>query len=111
MEFLNIDEFIKISHKIERWVGVIVEAERLDNKHIKLKVNFSKDIFRTIITNIGGEIAKDYDLIGIKSFFILNVKPFKVNNFDYLSEGIMVPVFNYKGEIEFSDYSIGSKLI
>lgn len=111
MEFLNIDEYIKLSNKIERWVGIIVEAERIDSKYIKLKVNFGKDIFRTVITNVGKEIPANYDLIGIKTFFILNVRPFMIKEINMVSEAILVPVFNFKGEIEFNDYSIGSKVM
>lgn len=109
IELLDINELILFSSKIDRRIGIIIEADNIDEKFIKLKVNFGENNFRTIVTNVGNELPKNYDLVGIKTFFIINMKPIKFKGI--ISEGIMVPVFNSKGNIEFGEFSIGDRLM
>lgn len=80
----DVNEFWKFNLRI----GYIMEAERVPNtdKLIKLKVDFKNET-RTIVAGIGDQYTPE-DLKGLKTVFILNLKPKKIRGI--VSEGMLV---------------------
>ena len=110
-EKIKLSELIEISKKLDIRVGIIIESKPIKDttKLLQLTVNFGKDNNKLIVVNIGDELPKKFDLIGLKLPFIINIKPLLLN--DVVSEGVMLPAYNEKGEIELSEFGIGSILM
>jgi len=83
-ELYDVKEFWKFDMR----VGYVKSAERVPktDKLIKLRVDFGSEE-RTIIAGIGDQYNPE-DLEGIKTVFILNLKPKKIRGI--ISEGMVV---------------------
>ena len=80
----EVDDFWKFNMR----VGYIEDAQKVPEtrKLIKLTVNFGNER-RTIVAGIGDQYTPE-DLKGIKSVFVLNLKPKRIRGI--LSEGMII---------------------
>lgn len=110
-EKIKLSELIEISKKLDIRIGIIIGSKPIkdNNRLLQLTVNFGKDRNKSIVINIGDDLPKNFDLIGLKLPFIINIKPLIMN--DMVSEGVMLPTYKENGDIELNDFSIGSVLI
>jgi len=112
-ELIDFNEYIEIEKKLEIRIGSIVDADVIpkSKKMVKLRVSFSGELdapeMKTVVTNLGDKFGIK-DFIGIRCPFITNLAP--VTIMGVMSEAMIV-VAEKNGNVELTDYSIGSKLL
>lgn len=112
---ITFQEFLEIEKKLEIHIGTIQEAERVpkSTKLLKLKVEFRKDEFKTVVTNIGDKFEPD-NLIGCRAPFITNLQ--SASMMGIISEA-MIMVGEFKDSVgtmsvvDSKFYLSGSKLL
>jgi methionyl-tRNA synthetase len=102
-------EFLEIEKKLEIKIGRILEAESVPKSYgIKLTVDFGNDDVRTVFTNLG-KTHKPEEFIGLSTPFVTNLTPTEIKG--VLSQAMILAPQNLNGDIEWYDYSVGTKLL
>lgn len=105
---ISFDEFLEIESKLEIKIGRITAAESIPKSYgIKLTVDFGNDDIRTVFTNLG-KTYKPEQFIGFSTPFVTNLAPSEIKG--VLSQAMILPPQNIKGEDEWGDYSEGTKI-
>ncbi len=110
-EKINFDKYLELSDQLEIQIGMIRSVERVpkSKKMLKLEVSFGDDDRRTVLTNIGNRIEDIGALEMVQLPFITNLEPVKMMG--VVSEAMIMVAENNDGEIEFEQFTNGSKLM
>lgn len=108
-EKIEFAEFLEIEKKLEIKYGTIRIAERINNKMLKLSVDFGEDSLRTVVTNIGKKVFNINMLVGRQFPFITNLAPAVISGFESTA---MIMVIDTDGKILWPDSNFpdGAKL-
>lgn len=106
---ITFNEFLEIETKLEIKFGTILTVENVpkSDKMLKLQVSFGDDV-RTVMTNIGNRVNIE-KLPMTKLPFITNLEPAKIMG--VMSEAMIMVGENNDGDIEFDDFTDGTKLL
>lgn len=109
-EQIDFAQFLEIEKKLEIKYGRIIESEEVpkSDKLLKLKVYFSEDDIRTVVTNIKPQLSHPQYLTGQGSFFITNLKPSKMMGIE--SQAMILPQ-QYGDSFLWSNSLTGAKLL
>lgn len=109
-EQIDFAQFLEIEKKLEIKYGRIIESEEVpkSDKLLKLKVHFSEDDIRTVVTNIKPQLASADALTGNGSFFVTNLKPSKIMGIE--SQAMILPQ-TFDGKFVWPQSISGAKLI
>ena len=81
-EEIEFTEFLEIEKKLEIKYGTIEASERINKKMLKLSVDFGEENLRTVVTNIGGKIEDESNLVGYQFPFITNLASAIISGFE-----------------------------
>lgn len=108
---INFEEYTKLEKKLEIKYGTIKFADRINNKMLKLTVDFDEENLRTVVTNIGKKVENVEILIGYQFPFVTNLEPAMISGF--MSEAMIMVVEDEEENIQWPSKSFkeGSKLL
>lgn len=108
---IEFSEFIEIEKKLEIRYGTIKIVERINNKMLKLSVDFNEEELRIVITNIGNKVDRPEWLVGQSLPFITNLVPATISGFE--STAMIMIAEDDDGNMQWPTVGIkeGSKLL
>ena len=106
---IEFSEFLEIEKKLEIRIGRITAAESVPKSYgIKLTVDFGNEDVRTVFTNLG-KTYKPEQFIGFSTPFVTNLTPSEIKG--VLSQAMILAPQNLNGDIEWYDYSVGTRIL
>jgi methionyl-tRNA synthetase len=105
---ISFEEFLEIENKLEIKVGRITEAEAVPKSYgIKFTVDFGNNDIRSVFTNLG-KTYKPEQFLGLTTNFVTNLAPSEIKG--VLSQAMIIPPQNIKGEDDWGEFLEGTKL-